>query len=226
MVVGSVRSDELASGAVVQVRGLRWVVSDVVPGDSDGAAETGNASRRGSTVIELQSIEDDRFNETLSVIWEVEPDARVLPKSSLPDPTAGFDRPQRLAAFLDAVRWGAVASADVNALQAPFRSGVTIEDYQLEPVARALTAPRVNLLLADDVGLGKTIEAGLVASELLLRQRARRIMVICPAGLTVKWRQEMAEKFGREFVIVNSEQCAVLRRTHGSAANPFRVYKR
>lgn len=211
--------DELASGRVVQVRGLRWVISDVVP-----FSAAGSGGRPSSTLVELQSVEDDRFNEALSVIWEVEPDARVLPTSSLPDPSEGFDEPQRLAAFLDAVRWGAVASADVNALQAPFRSGVRVEDYQLEPVARALTAPRVNLLLADDVGLGKTIEAGLVAVELLLRQRARRIMVICPAGLTVKWRQEMAEKFGREFTVVNSEQCAVLRRTHGSAANPFRVY--
>jgi hypothetical protein len=62
-------------------------------------------------------------------------------------------------------------------LQAPFRFGVAIEDCQLEPVARALRAPRVNLLIADDVGLGKTIEAGLVARELLLRHRAHRIML-------------------------------------------------
>lgn len=88
----------------------------------------------------------------------------------------------------------------------------------------ALTAPRVNLLLADDVGLGKTIEAGLVIQELLLRQRARRAMIVCPAGLTVKWQQEMAEKFGIDFTIVNAEQCKRLRLTHGSAANPFEVY--
>ena len=99
-----------------------------------------------------------------------------------------------------------------------------VEQYQLEPVARAIGAPRVNLLLADDVGLGKTIEAGLVALELLLRHRARRIMVVCPAGLTVKWRDEMAEKFGLDFTIVDSAQLNQLRRSHGSAANPFRVY--
>ena len=57
----------------------------------------------------------------------------------------------------------------------------------------------MNLLLADDVGLGKTIEAGLVALELMLRHRAERIMIICPAGLTTKWRDEMAEKFGLDF---------------------------
>lgn len=114
--------DELASGRVVQVRGLRWVISDVVPFSSAGIG-----GRPTSTLVELQSVEDDRFNEALSVIWEVEPDARVLPTSSLPDPNEGFDQPQRLAAFLDAVRWGAVASADVNALQAPFRSGVRVD---------------------------------------------------------------------------------------------------
>lgn len=54
---------------------------------------------------------------------------------------------------------GAVSSADTRALQAPFRSGIEIEDYQLDPVVRAIQMPRVNLLVADDVGLGKTIEA-------------------------------------------------------------------
>jgi SNF2 family DNA or RNA helicase len=98
------------------------------------------------------------------------------------------------------------------------------EEYQLEPVARAIEAPRVNLLLADDVGLGKTIEAGLVALELLLRHRAKRVMIVCPPGLMTKWQDEMAEKFGLDFVIVDSAQLNALRRSHGSAANPFRVY--
>ncbi len=57
----------------------------------------------------------------------------------------------------------------MKALQAPFRSGIDIEDYQLDPVVRAIRMPRANLLVADDVGLGKTIEAGLVILELILR---------------------------------------------------------
>jgi hypothetical protein len=199
---------------LVEVRGHRWVVSEL------------DATPMGaSTVVTLQSVEDDRYGETLDVVWEVEPGRRILPAGSLPDVSTGrFDAPHRLAAFLDAVRWSAVTSADTTLLQAPFRSGVAIEDYQLEPVARAVEAPAVNLLLADDVGLGKTIEAGLVAQELLLRHRARRIMIVCPAGLTTKWRDEMAEKFGLDFLVVDSAQCATLRRTHGSAANPFRAY--
>ena len=199
-------------GALVAVRGRKWVVGDV-----EQAA--------GSTCVTLQSVEDGEYGRTLDVIWEVEPGRLVLPSGSLPEVAErGFDPPERLAAFLDAVRWSAVTSADVKTLQAPFRSGVAIEDYQLEPVSRAVGAPRVNLLLADDVGLGKTIEAGLVAQELLLRHRARRIMIVCPAGLTVKWHDEMAEKFGLEFTVVDSQRCAQVRRDFGSAANPFAVF--
>ncbi|WP_407111333.1 DISARM system SNF2-like helicase DrmD [Streptomyces sp. DSM 116494] len=204
-----------AEGRLVEVRGQNWVVSEVEPSGPAGS----------HTLVRLQSVADGRYGETLSVVWEVEPGRRVLPAGSLPDAAAGqYDPPERLAAFLDAVRWSAVASADVRTLQAPFRSGVAVEPYQLEPVSRAVGAPRVNLLLADDVGLGKTIEAGLVAQELLLRGRAHRIMVVCPAGLTLKWRDELHEKFGLDFTIVDSALCAGLRRTHGTSANPFRVH--
>ncbi|MFF4625265.1 DISARM system SNF2-like helicase DrmD [Nonomuraea jabiensis] len=199
-------------GRLVSVRGQRWVVGEVEPGP-------------GSTLVTLQSVEDGRYGDTLTVVWEVEPGGKVLPSGALPEVTAaGYDSPGRLAAFLDAIRWSAVTSADVKTLQAPFRSGVAIEDYQLEPVARAVDAPRVNLLLADDVGLGKTIEAGLVAEELLLRHRGRRIMIVCPAGLTIKWQEEMAEKFGLDFTIIDTDRCAKVRRSYGSAANPFEIY--
>jgi superfamily II DNA or RNA helicase len=201
-------------GSLVEVRGQRWVVS-----------ESPSLGYESSTLLTLQSVEDGRYGESLQVIWEVEPGRRILPAGSLPEIAAdGFDPPERLAAFLDAVRWSAVTSADVKTLQAPLRAGVTVEEYQLEPVVRAIEAPRVNLLLADDVGLGKTIEAGLVALELLLRHRAKRVMIVCPPGLMVKWRDEMAEKFGLTFTAVDSAQLNELRRTHGSAANPFRVY--
>jgi superfamily II DNA or RNA helicase len=197
---------------LVEVRGRRWVVAGVDPGAA-------------GTLLDLQSVEEGRYGDTLEVIWEIEPGRRILPSGSLPEVDAGaFDAPGELAAFLDAVRWSAVTSADVKTLQAPLRSGAEIEDYQLEPLARAVDAPRVNLLLADDVGLGKTVEAGLVAHELLLRHRARRIMIVCPAGLTVKWRDEMAERFGLDFQVIDSECCALLRRERGSAANPFEVY--
>lgn len=137
------------------------------------------------------------------MIWEVEPGREVIPSGALPDvgDPSGWDGPQTLGALVDAVRWGTVASADLTTLQAPFRAGIQIKDYQLEPVAKALRMPRVALQVADDVGLGKTIEAGLVVQEMLLRHRARRVLVVCPASLTLKWRDEMRDKFGLGFTV-------------------------
>ncbi|MEV6855419.1 DISARM system SNF2-like helicase DrmD [Streptomyces microflavus] len=218
--------DALEVGQLVRVRGQQWVVSRLdrsrQPEDQLAAA-----TPPGRTLVTLTSVSDDDLGEELTLVWEVEPGREVLPATQLPSVTeTGWDDPQRLGAFLDAVRWGTVASADTRTLQSPFRSGIAIEDYQLEPVARALAMPRVNLLIADDVGLGKTIEAGLVVQELLLRHRARRVLVVCPAPLTLKWREEMAEKFGLDFVVLDAMALRELRRTHGLEANPFTVHPR
>ncbi len=213
-------------GQLVLVRDRHWIAAEVSAG-SLPADELSGSDAGVQHLVSLISVEDDGATDDLEVIWEVEPGAAVLETATLPVPrNGGFDEPDELAAFLDAVRWGAVASADPRALQAPFRSGIQIEDYQLDPVVRALRMPRVNLLVADDVGLGKTVEAGLVIQELLLRHRARTVMIACPASLCLKWRSEMAEKFGLDFQVVNSEMLRELRRTRGLGANPFRVFPR
>ena len=72
-------------------------------------------------------------------------------------------------------------------IQAPFRCGIEIEDYQLDPVVRAEQMPRANILIADDVGLSKTITAGLVLQELIIRQRVRTVLIVCPAALQIQW---------------------------------------
>ena len=162
---------------------------------------------RRSTSQRSSRLKTTPFDEELQVVWEIEPGARILETAGLPQPT-GFDAPEYQEALLNAVRWGAVTNADTQALQSPFRSGITIEDYQLDPVVRAIQMPRVNLLLADDVGLGKTIEAGLVIQEMILRHRARSVLVVCPASLQIKWRDELREKFGLEFRIVGHRPAA------------------
>ena len=168
-------------------------------GDS-GSSETSRAPAAGLTeggarqhLVNLTAIDEDSLGEEIDVVWEIEPGARVLEKAGLPAIT-GHDDADRLEAFLDAIRWGAATNADRSFLQAPFRSGVTIEDYQLDPLVRAIDMARVNLLIADDVGLGKTIEAGLVIQELLVRHRARTVLIICPASLQIK----MADRDARE----------------------------
>jgi hypothetical protein len=99
------------------------------------------------------------LGEELQVIWEIEPGTSVREKSALPAPVS-FDHPKRLLAFLDAVRWGAVSQADDRALQSPFRSGIEVDEYQLDPVVRALSMPRVNLLIADDVEVARSFRYG------------------------------------------------------------------
>ncbi len=191
-------------GQLVVVRGRHWVVTDVEPTalPLDIAA---SAAGEGHTLISLSSVEDDATNETLRVLWEIEPGVQIREQATLPDLSEGrFDDPNMLGAFLDALRWGALTNAETTILQAPFRAGIAVEEHQLDPLIRAVSMPRANLLIADDVGLGKTIEAGLVIQELLLRHRARRVMVVCPAPLCEKWREEMANRFGLDFAVVNT----------------------
>lgn len=169
-------------GELVTVRDRRWVVADVSRSSLEDGALGDNGCAR--TLLSLVSVEDDGMGEELQVIWELEPGRRIIDRAALPEPRLdGLDDPERLDAFPDAIRRGAIASADTRRLQSPFRSGIAIEDYQLDPVVRALRMPRVNLLIADDVGLGKTIEAGLVVQELLPRHRIRTVLVVCPASL-------------------------------------------
>jgi superfamily II DNA or RNA helicase len=176
-------------------------------------------------LVTLSSIDEDGLGEELEVVWEIEPGAQVIERAGLPTIT-GQDDSDTLEAFLDAVRWGAATNADRGFLQAPFRSGVSIEDFQLDPLVRAIDMARVNLLIADDVGLGKTIEAGLVIQEMLLRHRARTVLVICPASLQEKWRVEMLEKFGLEFRVVDTAYIKQLRRERGIHANPWTSHPR
>ncbi len=206
-------------GQLVEVRRRQWIVADVI------ASEPTNSGYPPQNLVTLSSIDEDGLGEELRVVWEIEPGARVIERAGLPEIT-GFDDADKLDAFLDAVRWGAATNADRGFLQAPFRSGVSIEDFQLDPLVRAINMARANLLIADDVGLGKTIEAGLVIQELLLRHRARTVLVICPASLQQKWQDEMQEKFGLDFKIVNTDYIRQLRRDRGIHANPWTSFPR
>jgi superfamily II DNA/RNA helicase len=207
------------AGQLVEVRRRQWVVADL----QTSPASNGHSSPQH--FVTLSSIDEDCLGEQIEVIWEIEPGAHIIERAGLPSIT-GRDDTQTLEAFLDAVRWGAATNADRGFLQAPFRSGVSIEDFQLDPLVRAIEMARANLLIADDVGLGKTIEAGLVIQEMLLRHRARTVFVACPASLQEKWRVEMLEKFGLEFKIVDTEYVKELRRARGIHANPWTSFPR
>jgi superfamily II DNA or RNA helicase len=199
---------------LVQVRSRRWLVEDVA---ADSAAP----------VVRLACAEDDAQGEQLEVLWDYELDRRILEHEGWADLAAGgFDEPRHFAAFLNTLRWNTVTATDANLFQSPFRAGIKIDAYQMEPLRKALRLPRVNLFIADDTGLGKTIEAGLIARELLLRKRAKAIVVAAPPSVLEQWKAELEERFGLVFEILDRGYVARVRQERGFGVNPWLTHSR
>jgi superfamily II DNA or RNA helicase len=113
-----------------------------------------------------------------------------------------------------------------NLLLAPIQSSVIPLPHQLYALNRAVGQDRIRYLLADEVGLGKTIEAGLVLRELKLRGRAKRILVVAPKGLVRQWQAEMRLHFGEPLHFVDPSALTALRQWRGDSAedNPWRMH--
>jgi len=207
----------LSPGCIVQVRSRRWLVEEVVPPPRPGDA----------TLVRASCVDDDAQGQPLEVLWEREIDAEVLTGESW-DRLArrGFDPPHIFSAYLHTLGWNCITATDPRLFQAPFRAGIKIESFQLEPLRKALLLPRVNLFIADDVGLGKTIEAGLIARELLLRKKARDIVVACPPSMLLQWREELETRFGLVFEILDREYIARVRQERGFGVNPWMTHTR
>jgi len=205
------------AGELVQLRSRRWVVEEVI-----AASEPGHSAR-----VRLACAEDDAQGEMLEVYWEYELDRRILQDEGWADlATKGFDPPAQFAAFLHTLQWNCVTATDPNLFQAPFRAGIKIDAYQMEPLRKALRLPRVNLFIADDTGLGKTIEAGLIARELLLRKKAKTIVVATPPSVLEQWKAELEERFGLVFEILDRAYLSRVRRERGFGVNPWLTHSR
>jgi superfamily II DNA or RNA helicase len=190
------------------------VVEDSIPGPE-------------GTVVDLACMDDDSQGSRLSAIWELELDGEIITRQAWESiGTKGFDARESFAAFFNTLRWHCVTATDPRIFQSPFRAGIRLDAYQLEPLRKALVLPRVNLFIADDVGLGKTIEAGLIASELLLRRRIDTIVVSCPPAMLGQWRDELETRFGLTFEILDREYLEKIRRTRGFGVNPWKTFPR
>ena len=203
-------------GELVEVRSRRWLVE---------AVET--PAPPASPRVALACADDDAQGQTLEVWWDFEIDRRILEQEAWAAVGArGFDPPRHFGAFLHTLRWSCVTATDPSLFQSPFRAGIRIDAYQMEPLRKALRMPRVNLFIADDTGLGKTIEAGLIARELLLRKKVRTIVVAAPASVLEQWKAEMEERFGLLFVILDRARLAQVRQERGFGVNPWRTHSR
>jgi superfamily II DNA or RNA helicase len=119
------------------------------------------------------------------------------------------------AARVAEVLEGRASTQDGPVLLAPMESKVIPLPHQLRVLGRALAGDRVRYLLADEVGLGKTIEAGLVLRELKLRGRVRRTLVVAPKGLANQWVSEMLTHFNERFQLVLGEDLPTMQRLQG-----------
>lgn len=203
-------------GQLVLLRNRYFIVEDVNP-------YAAGPSDLPITRVSLECIDDDKLGETLDVIWEREVNTRILEDVSLPA-MSGWDKPERFKSFLRAVKWSTTSSLAGKTLHCPFMGAIDLEPYQVAPAVRAVIMPRVNLLIADDVGLGKTIESGLVLQELISRNRVRDCFIVCPASLQVQWQEEMDEKFNLQFHIIDRQAILNLRREYGTHVNPWQSH--
>lgn len=202
-------------GDVVKVRQRLWLVNSVPDSTPPGSYP----------LVQLSCLEADSAGQRLDVIWPIEVSPQHLPDAPIHLAHApALDDPRLFGAWLNALRWDCVTSTDKRLLQAPFRAGIDLKPYQLEPLRKALELPRVNLFIADDVGLGKTIEAGLILQELILRQRIDRVLVIAPPAVTLQWQEELDQRFGLHFEIYDRDFVAARRRERGWGINPWTAH--
>ncbi len=134
------------------------------------------------------------------------------------DAGGGRETGWRLVAAAAAARINEVLAQE-DVLVSPLEGLVTPLPHQLYALSRAMAGDRVRYLFADEVGLGKTIEAGLVIRELKVRGLVRRVLVVAPMGLCTQWVQEMQTHFREDFTLVLPGQLAGVRQLGGASAD-------
>ncbi len=207
----------LQPGQIVRVRSRQYLVEQITPPPEP----------KDSTLVHLSCLEDDAQGDPLEVLWEHEPDAQILDGANWQAiASRGFDAPRLFSAYLHTLRWNCVTSTNARLFQAPYRAGIEVKAYQLEPLRKALGMPRINLFIADDVGLGKTIEAGLILREMLMRQKVRRCVVCVPPSVVRQWKDEMEQRFGLTFMIYDREYVTARRQERGYGINPWTTHNR
>ncbi len=186
-------SSSYSVGSIVYTRGRDWVV---LPSDD-------------SEILRLRPLSGgDKEHSALHLGLE----GGHVKRSEFPDPLVTESGDIVAGKLLrDAARLSLRSGAG------PFRSlgrlSVRPRPYQFVPLIMALRLESARILIADDVGVGKTIEAGLIASELLARGDARRLCVICPPHLCDQWQHELADKFHIQAEIVRTSTVARLERS-------------
>lgn len=212
--------------------------------DGDGEVKVFNARSAGIERVPLQGIVRRVSNGTIGSVhaqatsapprWQVLVDQRIVAvaEADLRPHVLDDPRSRIMAGRLGTARQLALAvtarryeieqmTSDLVALG---ESRVAIKPHQVSVVHRVITSYPHRFLLCDEVGLGKTIEAGMILKELRARGAAGRCIVIAPASLLRQWQFELKSKFNETFSIINSDTVRYLRESQGFTGNPFEVH--
>jgi superfamily II DNA or RNA helicase len=193
----------LRAGDVVRIRDERWrIVSQSAHGDTSvveaAGCDAGNRSSRARFLLPFEPI--DR-----------------LPAA----PAPRLVRPRRWRRF--ARRVLADATPAWASLRAAAHADLTLIPFQLEPALALIRGEGCRFLIADAVGLGKTVQAGLMIAEVLARRPDARVLVISPAALREQWHHELATRFGLEAAVLDAAGVARLAADLPAGINPWAV---
>jgi superfamily II DNA or RNA helicase len=181
-------SQLLRSGQIIRARGESWVVHRHVAG------------AHGS-ILEVRGHGADNRGTRASFLLPYEPIERLTSSA-----TPRLVRPRTWRRHARSIL--AAATPSYDALRSPARAALAVLPFQLEPVLALIRGLTARVLIADEVGLGKTIQAGLIISELLERRPDARILVVTPAGLRDQWQTELRQRFSRDTTLVDSASMA------------------
>ncbi len=190
-------------GQKVEVRDMEWIVKNITYDQND-------------TLLSLESERDEFGNFKQLQVFDSLEDIEILTRQDFKFEIGNYQNIELInqAYFLDMKHGN-------DLIMSLARGRVAVEDYQLEPVVKSFAMKNPRMLIADDVGLGKTIEAGLILNELISRNMGERVLVVAPASLTVQWQSELKEKFDLDFEIFNYDNINEIRQNIPSGANPW-----
>jgi len=191
-----------AAGDRVTVRGERWIVEEAT-------------AFAGTTVLSLTGADHERTGRR----------CRVLTPFDRPVATPRHARIRGVTRrrWMHQLHAHTAALRGYRELRAPVRAAIDILPFQLEPVLALVRGEASRFLLADEVGLGKTIQAGLMLAELLQRGWCERALIVTPAGLRAQWADELLQRFDLRTSVIDAASLSVRASTLPFAVNPWTV---